>query len=191
MKYIGSPLTTSYSVVNKNMMIFEMKKRKIVLNRPIQIGVTILEISKLIMYTYYFDVLKSSFGSRIKLLYTDTDSYIVELTSRNLLEDLKSIQSTLDTSNFPSENHYLSGLFSLENASDLFYFKSEVGGDDILAFVGVRAKVYSLIRSSSKHGTQILEIISKLKGVNRSSVGLIGENYYKKIELNLHSFRIL
>ena len=66
-----------------------MKKRKIVLNRPIQIGVTILEISKLIMYTYYFDVLKSSFGSRIKLLYTDTDSYIVELTSRNLLEDLK------------------------------------------------------------------------------------------------------
>ena len=80
----------------------------------------------------------------------------MELTSRNLLEDLKSIQSTLDTSNFPSENHYLSGLFSLENASDLFYFKSEVGGDDILAFVGVRAKVYSLIRSSSKHGTQIL-----------------------------------
>ena len=180
MKYIGSPLTTSYSVVNKNMMIFEMKKRKIVLNRPIQIGVTILEVSKLIMYTYYFDVLKTSFGSRIKLLYTDTDSYIVELTSRNLLEDLKSIQSTLDTSNFPSENHYLSELFSLENASDLFYFKSEVGGDDILAFVAVRAKVYSLIRSSSKHGTQILEIISKLKGVNRSSVGLIGENYYKK-----------
>ena len=70
MKYIASPLTTSYAVVNKNMMIFEMKKRKIVLNRPIQIGVTILEISKLIMYTYYFDVLKSSFGSRIKLLYT-------------------------------------------------------------------------------------------------------------------------
>ena len=149
------------------------------LNRPIQIGVTILEVSKLIMYTYYFDVLKISFGSRIKLLYTDTDSYIVEWSSRTLLDDLKSIQSALDTSNIPSKKHYLSELYSSENTADLFYFKSEVGGDDTLAFVGVRAKVYSLIRTSSKHGTQILEIISKLKGVNIASVGLIGKNHYK------------
>lgn len=147
------------------------------MKRPIQIGVSILELSKLIMYQYYFDVLKKTFGPRIKLLYTDTDSYIVQLYSKDLLQDLKSISSTLDTSEFPKSNHILSELHSKENASELFYFKSEVGAESILAFVAIRAKVYSLIHTNTKNGEELLEIISKLKGVNHDSVEALG--FYK------------
>jgi hypothetical protein len=174
MKYLSSPMTTGYTLVNERMMIFEMIKRKIEINRPIQIGVSILEYSKVIMYDYYFTVLKKAFGSRIRLLYTDTDSYIVELLSKDIPNDLKSISSTLDTSNFPKSNHILAELFTEEHASNLFYFKSEVGADSILAFVAIRAKVYSLIRTNTKDGNTLLEIISKLKGVNRSSVEKLG-----------------
>ena len=90
-KLLNSPLTSSYSVVNQNLMIFECIKRKITRNRPISIGVSILELSKMIMYAYYFDVLKKVFGGRIKLLYTDTDSFVLELKSDDLLRDLKAI----------------------------------------------------------------------------------------------------
>ena len=105
-------------------MIFDQKKKKVVLNRPIQLGVTILEYAKLIMFSYYHDILKKIFGARISLLYTDADSFVLELWTRNLLKDLESIAHTLDTSNFPSEEHYLSSLYTSDFTSELFYFKS-------------------------------------------------------------------
>ena len=174
-QHLNSPYTKGYSVVNESLIIFEKTKKAVVLNRPIQIGVTILEFAKLVMFSYYHNILKKSFGERVRLLYTDTDSFVIELRTRDLYADLSAISHTLDTSNFPKENHYLSGLFTNENNSELFYFKSEVGGDDIVAFVALRAKVYSLIRVGEKRGQMIIEILNKLKGVNRAAVETIGE----------------
>ena len=176
-KLLNSPLTSSYSVVNQNLMIFECIKRKITINRPISIGVSILELSKMIMYAYYFDVLKEAFGSRIKLLYTDTDSFVLELKTDNLLRDLNAISHTLDTSNFIKSGHYLSELYSRQFTSELFYFKSEVGSDEILAFVAIRSKVYTLIRAESGEDPSetIIRILSKLKGVNKDYVNTLGK----------------
>ena len=172
--HLNSPYTKGYSVINESLIIFEQQKKKVVLDRPVQIGVTILEYAKLVMFSYYHNVLKKSFGDRVKLLYTDTDSFVIELRTRDLYADLSVISHTLDTSNFPRENHYLSGLFTNDYNSELFYFKSEVGGDDIIAFIALRAKVYSLIRVGEKRGEMIIEILNKLKGVNRDAVERIG-----------------
>ena len=176
LSYLNSPYTKGYTVVNESLMIFEQQKRSVVLSRPIQIGVTILEFAKLVMFNYFHNILKKSFGDRVKLLYTDTDSFLViELRPRDLYADLTVISHTLDTSNFPKENHYYSGLFTNDYNSELFYFKSEVGGDDIVAFIALRAKVYSLIRVGEKRGEMIIEILNKLKGVNRDAVETIGK----------------
>ena len=67
---MNSPLTKSFKIINETLMIFDQKKKKVVLNRPIQLGVTILEYAKLIMFLYYHDILKKTFGPRINLLYT-------------------------------------------------------------------------------------------------------------------------
>ena len=173
--YLNSPYTKGYSIVNESLIIFEQTKKRVVLDRPIQIGVTILEYAKLVMFSYYHNVLKKSFGDRVKLLYTDTDSFVIELRTRDLYADLSVISHTLDTSNFPKENHYLSGLFTNDNNSELFYFKSGVGGDNIVAFIALRAKVYSLIRVGEKRGEMLIEILNKLKGVNRDAVETIGK----------------
>ena len=55
---LNSPYTKGYSIVNETLIIFEQTKKKITLDRPIQIGVTILEFAKLTMFTYYQNVLK-------------------------------------------------------------------------------------------------------------------------------------
>ena len=81
---------------------------------------------------------------------------------------------TLDTSNFPPTGHSLSSLYSTDNALDLFYFKSEVGADRILSFIGLKAKCYTMIKQSYEGGEPINEIISKLKGINTGAVGELG-----------------
>ena len=54
---LNSPLTKGFKIINEGLMIFEQKKKKVVLNRPIQLGVTILEYAKLIIFSYYDDIL--------------------------------------------------------------------------------------------------------------------------------------
>ena len=52
------------------------------LNKPVYIGVGIWELSKLHMYQYYYDVMEKKYGDKIKLLYTDTDSFILHIETK-------------------------------------------------------------------------------------------------------------
>ena len=62
---LNSPYTKGYSIVNEKLIIFEQTKKKITLDRPIQIGVTILELAKLTMFTYYHNIVKFISGGKI------------------------------------------------------------------------------------------------------------------------------
>ena len=83
------------------------------------------------MYKYYYEVLVAKYGSKLNLLYTDTDSLMICLQSKNINKDLKKIADTLDTSNF-NKNHLL---YSPKNASKLFFVKMELPAHNILAGV--------------------------------------------------------
>ena len=89
---------------------------------------------------------------------------------------------------FPSEEHYLSSPYTSDFTSELFYFKSEVGGDEIIAFAAIRAKVYSLISSSGSGEEEIIEILNKLKGVNRSCVDMIGNIFIMVLICYLYTY---
>ena len=93
------------------------------------------------MYKYYYEVLVAKYGSKLNLLYTDTDSLMICLQSKNINEDLKKIGDTLDTSNF-NKNH---PLYSSKNASELFFVKMELPAHNILAGVFLKAKSYALL----------------------------------------------
>ena len=79
-------------------------------------------------------VLVPEFGSRIKALYTDTDSLVLRLKSSDIEADYKAIEAGLDTSNFPVGHP----LRDINKASELGYFKSEVGRDEISVFAAIR-----------------------------------------------------
>jgi len=110
-------------IINSDLVLVESQSTEIVLNKPVAIGFTILEFTKLVMYGFYYDCLLPKFGNKLHLCFTDTDSFICHFETPDLYADIEDISGWFDTSNF-HENHFL---FSSTNKRVLGKFKSETG----------------------------------------------------------------
>ena len=137
----------------------ELRKLKSLLNKPSYVGAKILENSKLLMYRFYYHVLLPKFGSNVRLLATDTDSFILELVSDNIEKDLGDIRHHMDFSNLSKEN----ALFDIANQKVPGKFKLEYPKEVQQKFVGLRSKCYCL---ESLNGT----LIKRAKGTKKSVV---------------------
>jgi len=98
-------------------------KQKVTLNKPIAVGFCILELSKLIMYKFYYDYLKPRYGNYCKLLFTDTDSLCCEIQTTDLYSDMSEAMDLFDTSNFEPDHP----LYFTRNHCVLGKMKSETG----------------------------------------------------------------
>ena len=129
-------------IVNDDMVIVTHRKSVVYYNKPYYIGFSILDISKYIMYDYYYNVLRQYFVEyeKVQLLYSDTDSFVLKIRSEDIFSDLKCLSPTFDFSNLPP-NHYL---FDATKKSKLFHFKEEFGLLPILRFVSLGSKVYAI-----------------------------------------------
>ena len=116
-------------------------RHKVFLNKPIAVGFTILELSELIMYQFFYAYLKPRYQDRCRLLFTDTDSLCCEIETTDLYKDMSDAADLFDTSNF-DEDHYL---YSKQNHRVLGKMKSETGSTPPVEFIGLRAKMYSLL----------------------------------------------
>ena len=77
-----------------------MKKTKVKMNKPIYLGMSILDISKTLMYKFWYDYFKPKYGDREKLCYTDTDSFVINIITENFFEDVfDDVEVWYDTSN--------------------------------------------------------------------------------------------
>jgi len=76
-------------IINEDVVMVKTTRTKVLLNKPIIIGFTILEISKLIMAQFYYDVLKPRYGDKLRLCLTDTDSFICHIETRDLYSDME------------------------------------------------------------------------------------------------------
>ena len=78
--------TTKY--FSENLMAIEMKKTKVKMSKPIYLGISIIHISKTIMYELRYDYIKPKYRHKIKLCYMDTDSFIIHIKTKDLYEDI-------------------------------------------------------------------------------------------------------
>ncbi|KAK3921390.1 putative DNA polymerase [Frankliniella fusca] len=138
-KLVRSPLFHSFDIFNHGLVCVERKKARVVLNRPVFVGQACLDISKSIMYNFYYKVLKSKYGDRIKVCGTDTDSLIVEIFTEDVYKDMLEMEEYFDTSDYPKD-HFC---FNLKNKKVMGKFKDELNSEPIRAFIGLRAKMYS------------------------------------------------
>ena len=87
-------------IINQDLVMVRGARTKITLNKPIAMGFSILEISKFIMYSFYYDHLKAKYADRCTLLFTDTDSLCCEIRTDDLYADMMDSLDLYDTSNF-------------------------------------------------------------------------------------------
>ena len=87
--------------ISGNLSIIKMNKTKVKMNKPIYLGVSILEISKLLMYQFWYDYMKPKYGNNVKLCYMDTDSFILNIKTEYFYKDIANdVEKRFDTSNY-------------------------------------------------------------------------------------------
>ena len=126
----------------------EMKKTKIKMNVPIYTGFTVLEVSKRVMWKFFYGYLKLKYGDQIELCHTDTDSFILYIKTEDVYEDIAAdIEKWFDTSNYKIDRPLLT---TNKNKKVLGKFKDELEGKIMTKFVGLRSKTYALKMCSKK-----------------------------------------
>ena len=134
------PNYESRTIFDENLVAVHMKRTKLLYNKPIYVGMCILDLSKTRMYDFHYSYIKNKYGDDAKLLFTDTDSLAYEIRTEDFYADIKDdIESKFDTSDY-SKDH---PLFSTKNKKAIGMFKDEACGKQIEEFVGLRAKLYS------------------------------------------------
>ena len=110
---------------SENLLAMEMKKTKIKMNVPIYIGFTILVVTKTVMWEFFNDYLKPKYGGKIKLCYTDTDSFILHIKTKDFYEDIDNdIEEWFDTPNYKIDRPLL---ITDKNKKVFGNFKDELG----------------------------------------------------------------
>jgi hypothetical protein len=131
----------AWQEINDDFTMIQLDKTSILWNKPTFVGFSVLDLSKLLMYEFHYTTMKPLYGERIKLLFTDTDSLCYEITTKDLYADMQQILDQLDTSDYPADHP----LYSRDNCKVIGKFKDECNGIAPVHFVGLRAKMYSLL----------------------------------------------
>ena len=142
-KLIAKPnLKGPPKIFSENLVSVHMKKTSLTMIKPVYLGMCILDLSKTIMYDFHYNYIKLKYGNKAKLLFTDTDSLMYLIETKDFFKDIsEDIKDRFDTSDYP-ENHP-SGIPTGINKKVLGMFKDEAAGKNIKEFVGLRAKLYS------------------------------------------------
>ena len=129
----------SGTLLGDDLMGCEMGKVKVVMNKPVYLGQTILDLSKIIMYEFHYDYIIPKYGEKIKLCYMDTDSYVYDIKTEDFYKDIAGdIETRFDTS-----GHKERPLPIGKNTKVIGLMKDGLGGEIMKEFVSLRPKMYS------------------------------------------------
>lgn len=106
-KLFNKPNFKSHTIFNKNLIGIHMTKTEIVLDKPIYVGTSVLDISKILMYDFHYNVMKNKYGNKAVLLATDTDSLMYHVKTWNIYHDMKNDSQLYDFSDY-SKDHICS-----------------------------------------------------------------------------------
>ena len=138
----SEPNYHSTKYVSKDWLIMEMRKTKVKMNKPIYLCQAILDLSKTLMYEFWYDYIKPKYGDKARLCYMDADSFVIYIESENLYKDIASdVERWFDTSNYDKKDNR--PLPIGKNKKVVGLFKDELGGKSIVEFCAPRAKAYA------------------------------------------------
>ena len=152
-----------------------MKKTKVKMNKPMYLGLSILEISKILMYEFWYDYIKPKYNDKVRLCYMDTDSFIMNTKTNDFYKDISDdVDKRFDTSNHEVKRPLPIG----KNKKVIGLMKDELGGEIITEFIALRSKTCSYLADNDK-------INKKAKGTKKCVIKkIIKFDDYKKCLLN-------
>ena len=119
----------------------EMKKTEVKMNKPMYLGQAVLDISKTLMYEFWYDYLKPKYGDRVRLCCMNTDSFVTYIGTQDFYKDIANdVDKWFDTSNYKKDERPLP---IGKNKKVIRMFKDELGGKIMTEFCALRAKAYS------------------------------------------------
>ena len=160
------------NLISENLSIIEMKKTKVKMKKPIYLGLSILEISKILLYEFWYDYMKPKYNDNIRLCYMDTDSSIMNIKTNDFYKDNSGdVDNRFDTSNYEVKRPLPVG----KNKKFIGLMKDELGGEIIMEFIALRPKTYSYLTDNDK-------IDKKAKGTKKCVIKkMIKFDNYKKM----------
>ena len=87
-KYASEPHLMNVKCFSENLLAVEMRETEVFMNKPVYLGQAILDISKTLMYEFYYDYLQIKYSDKVKLCYTDTDSFIIYVETDDFYLDI-------------------------------------------------------------------------------------------------------
>ena len=174
-KLVSEPNYHTINLILEDLSIIEIKKTKVKMNKPIYLGLSISEISKILMYEFWYDYMKLKYGNNVKLCYMDIDSFIMNIKTNDFYENIANdVENRFDTSNYEVNRPLPMG----KNKKVISLMKDELGGKIITEFVTSRPKTYSYLTDDGKKD-------EKAKGTKKCIIKkMIKFNDYKKCMLS-------
>ena len=174
-KYISKPNFKDSIIFNENLVAIVNNVTSIKFNKPIYLGQAILDYSKQLMYNFYYNVINKLWPEN-EIVFGDTDSLVLSITTKDVYKDLEGIIDEMDTSDYP-KNHFL---YSETNKKVIGKFKDELNGKVMEEIICIKSKAYSFTVGKEK------EEHKKLKGISRTTVNNdISFKDYKKCLYNV------
>ena len=164
---VSEPNYHSCKKFSDHLMAIEMKKTRVKMTKPLYLGMSILDISKTLMYEFWYDYIKPKYNEKAKLCYMDTDSFIIHIFTEDFYKDIAmDVNKWFDTSNYDKNDKR--PLPIEVNKRVIGYFKDELGGKIMAKLCGPRAKTYAYkmdddIEKKKAKGTKKCVIKRRLK----------------------------
>ena len=179
-RLVSEPNYHSHKKFSDHLMAIEMKKTRVKMTKPLYLGMSILDISKILMYEFWYDYINPKYGDKAKLCYTDTDSFIIYIKTEDFFKDISNdVERWFDTFNYDKNNKRPLPIGMNKKVPGLF--KDELGGKIITEVVLIRPKTYTYLIDGYDDDDDVYEknkIINK-KGTKKCVIKrrLMFENY--------------
>ena len=135
----SEPNYHSIKYISKDLLIMEMKKVEVKMNKPIYLGQAILDISKTLMYEFWYDYIKPEYGDKAKLCYTDTDSLVMHIKTEDFDKDIANdVERLFDTSSYNKKGDRPLRISKNKRIIDMF--KDELKDKIMTEFCALRPK---------------------------------------------------
>ena len=143
-KLVSEPNYCMTKHFSEDLQAIEMRKTKILMNKPVYLGQAILDISKILLYEFWYDYIKRKYREKAKLWYMDTDSFIIYIETEYFYKDIaQGIDKWFDTSSYNEKDKRPLPIGI--NKKVIGMFKDELGEKIMIEFCALRAKTYAFL----------------------------------------------